>query len=91
MDRIFGHSIAHFREEKNMTQTLAARLAGITQSQLSRIEDGENWPNKSTLRKICKGGGFRATNSLITWGIISLKFPNKEIFGCWMMRKKYEY
>ena len=42
MDRIFGHSIAHFREEKNMTQTLAARLAGITQSQLSRIEDGEN-------------------------------------------------
>ena len=58
MDRIFGHSIAHFREEKNMTQTLAARLAGITQSQLSRIEDGENWPNKSTLRKICKGWGI---------------------------------
>ncbi len=58
MDRIFGHSIAHFREEKNMTQTLAAKLAGITQSQLSRIEDGENWPNKSTLRKICKGWGI---------------------------------
>ena len=58
MDRIFGHSIAHFREEKNMTQTLAARLAGITQSQLSRIEDGEIWPNKYTLRKICKGWGI---------------------------------
>lgn len=58
MDRIFGHSITHFREEKEMTQTQAAKLAGITQSQLSRIEDGENWPNKSTLRKICRGLGI---------------------------------
>ena len=58
MDRIFGHSITHFREEKEMTQTQAAKLSGITQSQLSRIEDGENWPNKSTLRKICRGLGI---------------------------------
>ncbi|MBP5298310.1 MAG: helix-turn-helix transcriptional regulator [Lachnospiraceae bacterium] len=58
MDRIFGHSIEHFREKKKMTQTQAAKLAGITQSQLSRIEDGENWPNKSTLRKICRGLGI---------------------------------
>ena len=58
MDRIFGHSIAHFREKKKMIQTLAARLAGSTQSQLFRIEDGENWPNKATIRKICKGWGI---------------------------------
>ena len=58
MDRIFGHSITHFREEKKMTQTQVAKLAGITQSQLSRIEDGENWPNKSTIRKICRGLGI---------------------------------
>ena len=65
MDRIFARSITFFREEKGMTQSLAAKLAGITQSQLSRLEDGENWPNKATLGKICKG-----------W-----KISGKEFFG----------
>jgi transcriptional regulator with XRE-family HTH domain len=55
MDRIFAHSITFFREEKHLTQTLAAELSGIDQSQFSRIEGGENWPNKATLNKICRG------------------------------------
>ena len=55
MDRIFAHSITYFREKKNLTQTSAAELAGIDQSQLSRLEGGENWPNKATLNKICMG------------------------------------
>ena len=55
MDRIFAYSIIYFREEMNITQTCAARLAGIDQSQLSRIEHGESWPNRSSLNEICRG------------------------------------
>ena len=51
MDRIFAYSIIYFREEMN----IAARLAGIDQSQLSRIEHGESWPNRSSLNEICRG------------------------------------
>lgn len=44
--------IAGFRQEKGLTQTDLARLSGITQQQLSKLERGENC-NISTFLKVC--------------------------------------
>ena len=43
-----------------MTPSEAAQRAGLSQSALSRLEDGSRWPTKRTVAKICKGWNVTA-------------------------------
>ena len=45
--------IAEFRNDKGLTQNELAKLSGITQQQLSKLENGENC-NMITFLKVCK-------------------------------------
>ena len=54
MDRAFGSIIYSLRKEANLTQAALAKATGLTQSEISRLEDGSRWPRKHTLRRICK-------------------------------------
>ena len=54
MDRAFGSIIYSLRKEANLTQADLAKATGLTQSEISRLEDGSRWPRKHTLRRICK-------------------------------------
>jgi predicted transcriptional regulator len=49
--------IASARCEQNLTQKQLAELAGIKQSNISRVENGRTSPSLSTLQSIAKGLG----------------------------------
>ncbi|MBI4564588.1 MAG: helix-turn-helix transcriptional regulator [Planctomycetes bacterium] len=52
--RWIGRKIRVLREKKGMTQEDLAERAGLTQSHVSRLEDGKHSPSNVTLRKIAK-------------------------------------
>ena len=54
MDRAFGSIIYSLRKEANLTQADLAKATGLTQSEISRLEDGSRWPRKRTLLRVCK-------------------------------------
>ena len=54
MDRAFGSIIYSLRKEANLTQADLAKATGLSQSAISRLEDGSRWPRKHTLLRICK-------------------------------------
>ena len=47
------------REEANLTQADLAKLSGLTQSNISNIENGSNKPTIATLKKIADALGKR--------------------------------
>ena len=53
MDRAFGSIIYSLRKEANLTQADLAKATGLTQSEISRLEDGSRWPRKGTLLRVC--------------------------------------
>lgn len=53
MDRIYGNIFKALREKAHLTQAEVAKLAGLTQSGVSRLEAGSRWPTRKTLRRIC--------------------------------------
>ena len=53
MDRAFGNIIRFLRKEANLTQADLAKSTGLTQSEISRLEDSSRWPRKGTLQRIC--------------------------------------
>ncbi|MBQ2615470.1 MAG: helix-turn-helix transcriptional regulator [Synergistaceae bacterium] len=53
MDRAFGNTIRSLREELNLTQADLAKATGLSQSAISRLEDGSRWPRKGTLLRVC--------------------------------------
>jgi transcriptional regulator with XRE-family HTH domain len=53
----FGKRIATLREEKNMSQQELAELTGITQSNISRIEQGKYSVGFDILVKIAEAMG----------------------------------
>lgn len=59
---VFGEiseQIIRAREEAQLTQKDLARLSGVTQSNISNIECGNNRPTISTLKKIADALGKR--------------------------------
>ena len=46
------------REEKNMTQKQLAEITGITQSDISKLENGNANPSLQTLKKLADGLGM---------------------------------
>jgi transcriptional regulator with XRE-family HTH domain len=59
----FGKRIATLREEKNMSQQELAELTGITQSNISRIEQGKYSVGFDILMKIA--GAFKMRLDII--------------------------
>lgn len=53
------------RKEKNLTQKELSQLTGITQADLSKIENGNANPSLSTLLKLAKGLGKKLQISLV--------------------------
>lgn len=53
-----GASINRLRKERKLSQTELAQAAGITQTSLSQIENGQNRPSQKTLDAICKKLGI---------------------------------
>ena len=45
-DRTFANAFKYFRKQAGLTQTEAAELTELSQSAISRFEDGDNWPCK---------------------------------------------
>lgn len=58
-------SIILARKEKNLTQKELSQLTGITQADLSKIENGNANPSQSTLLKLAKGLGKKLQISLV--------------------------
>ena len=58
-------SIILARKEKNLTQKELSQLTGITQADLSKIENGNANPSLNTLLKLAKGLGKKLQVSLV--------------------------
>ena len=58
-------SIILARKEKNLTQKELSQLTGITQADLSKIENGNANPSLNTLLKLAKGLGKKLRVSLV--------------------------
>ena len=52
-------SMISARQEKNITQKQLAELTGISQADISRLENGNANPSLSTLQKIARGLGMK--------------------------------
>jgi ribosome-binding protein aMBF1 (putative translation factor) len=50
--------IVRFRAERGLTQTDVARMIGMQQSVIARLERGENPPSLATLARISSGTGI---------------------------------
>lgn len=52
--RAVSHLVLSYRVEHKLTQTAFARLVGIPQSQVSRLEGGDHNPSLDTLAKLAQ-------------------------------------
>ena len=52
-DRALGNALKHFRKLSGLTQTEVADITELSQSAISRFEDGDNWPCKETTFRLC--------------------------------------
>ena len=54
MDNTFGNKIKELREERKLTQSQLAKVLGIYQTQVSKIELGFIEPNLDLIRKFAR-------------------------------------
>ena len=66
MDRLYANTIRHFREMFSLTQAELKMLSGISQSELSKLEDGSRWPRKKAIFRLCKAFGI-STREFFTY------------------------
>lgn len=59
VEDLIGNSIAEVRNDRIMSQTELARITGINQADISRIEAGKANPSLKTLKRIAAGLGKR--------------------------------
>ena len=60
-DRTFANAFRYFRKQAGLTQTEAAEITELSQSAISRFEDGDNWPCKDTTFRLCYVYGISLT------------------------------
>ena len=53
MYRIYANTVRHFREMAGLSQYEVAMRSGISQSQVSKLEDGIHLPPYETIEKLC--------------------------------------
>ena len=58
MYRIYANTIRHFREKAGLCQYEVAIRSGISQSQISKLEDGIHLPPYETIEKLCEAFGI---------------------------------
>ena len=58
MYRIYANTIRHFREEAGLKQYEVAMRSGMSQSQVSKLEDGIHLPVYETIEKLCAAFGI---------------------------------
>ena len=58
-----AHMIVALRSEKDLTQGQLAALAGVSQANISKFENGNSKPSLATLKKIADACGKRLTVS----------------------------
>lgn len=54
-------NLREWRDARNLRQHQAAEMLGISQSDVSRIETGKQWPDAETLARIIKNSGDEIT------------------------------
>ncbi len=59
-----ANAVRWLRESKDLTQEELARRSGVSQNSISRIENGERKPRKSTLTKLAKAMGLQDWTAL---------------------------
>lgn len=59
-------AILQGRQEKNLTQKQLAEKTGITQADISRLENGESNPSLSTLKRLAEGLGKKLRVEFVT-------------------------
>ncbi len=69
MDKIFANAMIYFRKKAHLTQSELAIRTGITQSAISKLEDGAYWPNKITISKFCEGVGISGNEFCLYMGL----------------------
>ena len=69
MDKIFANTMISFREKAHLTQSELADKTGLTQSAISKLEDGSHWPNKITISKFCEGLGISGNDFFLYMGL----------------------
>ncbi|MBR2209654.1 MAG: helix-turn-helix transcriptional regulator [Synergistaceae bacterium] len=69
MDRIYANVMLQFRKESHLTQKSLAKKMGITQSAISKIEDGSNKPTLKTISKFCRTLGISANEFFLLMAI----------------------
>ena len=58
-ERQIMRAIVEGREERGMTQKQLSDITGITQADISRLENGNANPSLKTLQRLAKGMGMR--------------------------------
>ncbi len=66
IERFYANTIRHFREEAELRQVEVSALTGISQSQVSKLEDGSRWPMGKTIFLLCRAFGI-TTKAFFTY------------------------
>ena len=64
MYRIYANTIRHFRETAELSQADVALRSGMSQSQVSKLEDGIHLPSYETIERLCTAFGISIKNFL---------------------------
>lgn len=68
----FGMEVRHFREEKGVSQAVAARAMGMSTSYLCDIEKGRSMPPRETISQIAQYLDIHPDYLLFVGGYVSL-------------------
>ena len=79
MDKIFANTMIYFRKRAHLTQSELAIRTGITQSAISKLEDGAYWPNKITISKFCEGVGISGNEFCLYMGLQLMAIALKSV------------
>ena len=69
MDRIYANVMVQFRKQAHLSQKSLAKKMGVTQSAISKIEDGSNKPKPKTISKFCKTLGISGNEFFLLMAI----------------------
>lgn len=61
MRRVIGHELKRLRLARGLTLRQVAELSGVTESILSKVENGKRDPAHSTVERIADALGARVT------------------------------